>query len=157
MKKYLLVLIFFVPFLAQAQRAISSSGGDATGKTGSASFTVGQTFYTFHSSENGSSSPGVQHSYEISELSALSKVSFHLKMAVYPNPTTHSVTLQTEDLEIAGLSYTLFGMNGQILKSGTIKGLQTEISMENLGAAIYLLKIFSYSELIKSFQIIKNN
>jgi hypothetical protein len=48
------------------QNTISSAGGNAKGSGGSASFTVGQIFYTKLSGTNGSVVQGIQQPYEIS-------------------------------------------------------------------------------------------
>ena len=45
------------------QESVNSSGGTATGATGSVSYSVGQVFYTAQSSLGGSVSQGVQQAY----------------------------------------------------------------------------------------------
>lgn len=65
MKNILLSLILSFPVFAWAQNSTVSTGGDAKGKTGTTSYSVGQLFYASAFSENGSSTPGVQQAYEI--------------------------------------------------------------------------------------------
>ena len=157
MRKILFILTLFIPLLAQAQKDFVSSGGEANGTTGTISYSIGQPFYAASITEQGSNSPGVQQTFKISELPAETNLLVNLQMAVYPNPTTHLITLNIEHSELSGLTYSLFGMSGQILRTGAIKEKKTELSMEEFGAAIYLLKVFRNSTLIKTFQIIKNN
>ena len=52
----------------QAQQAVLTSGGDATGTGGSAGYSIGQTVYSTTSGANGSVAHGVQQAFEISTL-----------------------------------------------------------------------------------------
>ena len=157
MRKILISLILFFPLLAQAQKGFVSSGGEAHGSTGTTSFSIGQAFYAPVFTNKGSHSPGVQQTFEVSELPTLTFYPAELELAVYPNPTTHMIILDIDHSEISGLTYNLFSTSGQILRTGDIRETKTEVSLEEFGAAIYLLKVFRNSELIKTFQIIKNN
>ena len=157
MRKILISLILFLPLLTQAQKGFVSSGGEAHGSTGTISFSIGQAFYAPVFTEKGSHSPGIQQTYEVLELPTQEFFSTNLQLAVYPNPATHRITLDIEHSEISGLTYDLFSTSGQILRTGAIRDTKTEVSLEEFGAAIYLLKVFRNSELLKTFQIIKNN
>jgi hypothetical protein len=63
-KTFFLTSILFVLQLAQAQEAIPVSAGAAVGSGGTAVYTVGQVFYTTHTTTAGSVSQGVQHPFE---------------------------------------------------------------------------------------------
>jgi putative copper export protein len=52
----------------QAQENINTTGGDATGIEGSASYSIRQIVYQTHTGTNGSVSEGVQQAFEISKI-----------------------------------------------------------------------------------------
>ena len=80
-------LLFLVLQLTglHAQEAIITSGGDASGSTGSVSYTIGQVVYTTNTGTNGSAAQGVQQPYEISVVTGLEEAKgINLDFSVYP-------------------------------------------------------------------------
>ncbi len=73
-----------------AQQATDAAGGNASGSGGSASYSFGQTFYTTHTSTNGSVAQGVQQPYEISIVTEIKEAKdIRLSFLVYRNPTSN--------------------------------------------------------------------
>lgn len=141
----------------QAQEAIPASGGNAGGRGGTASYTVGQTVYTSISGSTGSVSQGVQQAFQITVASAVEGAGeITLEMEVFPNPTTEYLTLNIDDAETRDLSYQLSDMNGKQLEKKRVEGNQTGIAMSNYAQATYFLKILDGNKEVKTFQIIKN-
>ncbi len=139
-----------------AQEAIPASGGEASGTGGSASYTVGQTFYHTNTGINGSVSEGVQQPFEISILTEIeSAVEISLNILVYPNPTSDFLILNVEESDFSDLSFQLFDTQGRVLQSQIIEDSETNISMENLLPANYFVKILQNNTEIKVFKIIK--
>ena len=139
-----------------AQDASISSGGEALGVGGSASYSVGQVVYTTHTGVNGSIAQGVQQPYEISVVTAVKendKINF--VFTVYPNPTTHFLTLNIPNVKNSVLNFWLSDITGKVLANEQIHNENTTITMENLPKAIYFLKITENDETIKTFKIIK--
>ncbi|MCB0409870.1 MAG: hypothetical protein KDD29_06595, partial [Flavobacteriales bacterium] len=67
MKKIIFITLqILICSIVFAQENTVSSGGDALGVGGSASYSVGQVVYTTHTGVNGSIAQGVQQPYEIS-------------------------------------------------------------------------------------------
>ena len=67
MKKTVLVaFLLCVVFSIKAQQSIITSGGEATGTNGSASYSIGQLITTTTTNGTGSVSAGVQQAFEIS-------------------------------------------------------------------------------------------
>ncbi|MGD0341661.1 MAG: hypothetical protein ABSA76_08155, partial [Bacteroidales bacterium] len=56
-----------------AQSTITTSGGNASGSGGSASYTIGQVVYSTITGTNGSSAQGVQQPYEISIITGIAE------------------------------------------------------------------------------------
>ncbi len=153
----------------QAQQTITTTGGEANGSGGSASYNVGQTFYTNSIGTNGNSiAQGVQQPYEISTTIGINETSISLEMIAYPNPTSNFLILKVDTstlrqssvqakLSNQQLSYQLYDMQGKLLKSMQICSKSTTIEMEGLSIAIYFLTITKSNKLVKTFKIIKNN
>ncbi|SDD23663.1 T9SS type A sorting domain-containing protein [Williamwhitmania taraxaci] len=140
----------------KAQDAIPTTGGNATGVGGSASYTVGQVIYTTNTGTSGSVAQGVQQPYEISVVSGIGDNKINLSCSTYPNPTTDKLTLRIETNENLNLTYQLFDITGKLLESKKVEGSETNISMGSLTPAIYFLKVSDGAKEVKTFKIIKN-
>jgi hypothetical protein len=157
MKKSIFSLAFLlISVIIFAQENTASSGGDAMGIGGSASYSVGQVVYTTHTGVNGSIAQGVQQPYEISVVTAVKENDkINLVFTVYPNPTTHFLTLNIPNVKNSALSFWLSDITGKVLANEQIHNENTTITMETLPKAIYFLKITENDETIKTFKIIK--
>jgi len=140
----------------QAQTAVTSTGGNASGSGGSASYSVGQVVYTTNIGTNGSVAQGVQQPYEISVVTAIEQAKgINLSVTAYPNPTTDYLTLRIDEFDISNLSFQLYDMNGKLLQNEKITGNQTSIVMSNLVPATYFVKVIQENKEVKTFKIIK--
>lgn len=159
--KKLITVIFLIFGLSslQAQETVSVAGGEAIGSGGSASYSVGQVFYTTHTGINGNySAQGVQQAFEISVVLGIHEVhNINLSFSAYPNPVSDLLTLSVENLGSSTLTLELYDLNGKLLKSKKITGDITNIRTNNLVSATYFLRIMDNKKTIKSFKIIKNN
>jgi len=154
--KLWMLLISGISFsFAQGQTATVSAGMNASGSGGSASFSVGQLNYVTQSGTNGSSAQGVQQPYEIFIVSVLEN-QYNISLSVYPNPTEGKVNLQVGDFKNKKLFYQLLDMQGRLIEKAEISEMQTELPMQNLPQATYLLNIYQNEKTIQSFKIIKN-
>jgi hypothetical protein len=79
--------------ITHAQQTANTAGGNATGSGGSASYSVGQPFYTTSTGNSGSVAQGVQHAYEIFSI-GIKETALDISIMAYPNPTTDGLTLQ---------------------------------------------------------------
>jgi hypothetical protein len=162
MKKIILILLCVFMFEnIVAQNAAVAGGGNATGSTGTVSYSIGQIAQSFSAASNGSVSEGLQQPFEISTLGNDDFPTITLEMSVYPNPTTTNVTLKISDFSLEKLSYQLFDITGKQIANEQVTNSETSISLENLNAAIYLLQVIDSNEAIsnktiKTFKIIKN-
>jgi len=159
MKKQSYYLIFIFLFCLggiQAQDAILTSGGDASGSGGSFSYSVGQIVYTTIIDSNGSMAQGVQQPFEISAVLGVDDLlGINLSLVAYPNPTTDFLNLTTANLNYKNLSYQLFDINGRLLAQKKLENNSSEITMKQFPSALYFLKIFNNQKLVKLFKIIK--
>jgi hypothetical protein len=157
MKKILLLTNLFFCLLANAQNNTVTSGGRATGTTGTASYSIGQVNYITATGATGTISQGLQQPFEILTLSTNNLPQIQLVATVYPNPTLQNVTLSITDFDFTDLKFTLYDIQGKVISEGKIQQSETQIDMANLAAAQYFLKVFNTNQSLKTFKIIKNN
>lgn len=143
-----------------AQETITTTGGNATGTGGSASYTVGQVVFTTNSNATGSVTQGVQQPYEIFVVTGIEEAKgIILSVSAYPNPTTDYLTLEVDastTLSSQLMIYQLFDTQGKLLQSEKITGNQTSIVMSPLAPATYFVKVIQGNRELKTFKIIKN-
>lgn len=156
MKKItLLFMLFWLPKLI-AQEAKVTSGGNATGSGGTASYSIGQVAYKTQTGTNGIVTQGVQQPFEIVTLSGVEFTTISLEAIVYPNPTVSIVNLNIKNYPIDNMNYQLFDFRGRLLSDNKILNEETIIDLERYAAATYLLKVSSNNKELKTFKIIKN-
>ncbi len=156
-KHLLLASVLFVLFPASAQQANLASGGNATGTNGTSSYSIGQVVYANQEGTNGSVNQGVEQPFEIFTLGNDDFPEITLQMSVYPNPTASFVNLNIQNYEGSKLEYRLYDMNGRQLSRQKITQSETQITMEILPSAVYILNVSENNKQLKSFKIIKNN
>lgn len=140
-----------------AQQASVSAGGSLSGTGGSASYSIGQVFYTVNTMSSGSLNQGVQHPYRISVVtgSGVAK-DLDLTISAYPNPTADKITLQTGNFELPGLSSLLYDIHGRIIEEKRLSEDVSEISLDHLNPSTYFLKVIYQGKEVKTFRIVKN-
>jgi len=143
----------------QAQVALPSTGSNASGSGGSASYSVGQVFYNSNTGTPGSVTQGVQQAYDISIASTIDKAKcISLKCSAFPNPTMNLINLTVEGSSksnIGSVEYQLYNFKGKLIEHKKIEGCQSTIDMGNLTPATYFLKVTENNKEIKTFKIIK--
>lgn len=142
-----------------AQETVTTTGGNATGNGGTASFSVGQVVYQTLTGTSGSVSEGVQQPYEIFVVTGIEEAKgITLSVSAYPNPSTDYLTLEVDAaiLSIQSMIYQLFDTQGKLLQSEKITGKQTSIVMSILVPATYFVKVIQENKEVKTFKIIKN-
>lgn len=140
---------------AQAQKAVIPVGGYASGAGGTVSYTVGQIDYNSATGTNGKSNQGVQQPHEILIVGLDQYPGSDIQLSVYPNPTLSDVTLSVKNLKITNLKYQIFDANGTLLSNEKLNGENTRISLNDLSAGTYILKVIEKDSEINAFKIIK--
>src|SRR5690606_37627354 len=156
MKIIITLCIFLFQWALSAQSNTVSSGGTATGTTGSATYSVGQLDYLTLNGTTGILSQGVQQAFEIVTLSTNDIPQIQLTATVYPNPTVQNVTLSIKDFDFKNLEYQLFDVQGRIISRGKITQPQTKIEMSYIASATYFLHVTNNNQNLKTFKIFKN-
>lgn len=150
------LLFLFGMISANAQQATVTSGGNATGSGGTASYSIGQAADETQTGTGGTITQGVQQPIEIVTLSGTEFENIRLEAVVYPNPTVSDVTLKISDSDFQNLNYQLFDIQGRLLSEAKISNPETILNMENHPISTYFLKVNSAAKALKTFKIIKN-
>jgi hypothetical protein len=163
MKNLFLVFILLLSLNElHAQDALPASGGNASGRGGTVSYTVGQVVYTTNSGTNGSVVQGVQQPFEIFIVTGIeNSMKINISCTAYPNPATTHLTLKTENAENENLSYQLYDISGKLLEYKKVEANETTIYMEHRPVATYFLKVIQTNKSsspteIMTFKITKN-
>ncbi len=142
---------------AHAQSAVAASGGESSGSGGSASYTIGQVFYSANVGASGQFSEGVQQAYEIYDVTDVQNpVASGILMSVFPNPTNDFLNLLIDGDEISGLVCTMYDATGKQLDVKQIVSDNTSIDMQSLPSATYFVRVAKGKNEVKTFKVVKN-
>jgi hypothetical protein len=159
MKKIIefLLIIIFSCAISHAQKAVSTSGGQATGAGGNVSYTIGQLDYITVAGSAGLTMEGVQVPYEVLIPTGIERhTEISLGFLAYPNPVKDLLTLRILRETLDNLSYKLLDADGKTLQVGSIENTETGISFQDRLSNTYFLLIFENNQEIKTFKIIKH-
>jgi len=149
------LLLLFV-LTAYAQSNTGSSGGEASGAGGKASYTVGQTASSTLNGTGGTMTQGVQQPYEIFVLTGMKEAGIKLNALIYPNPAASHVVLVIDKKDLSGMTCVLSDVQGKLLSTQKIKDTQTKIDLSALAAGSYQIQVLYNNQEIKLFKVIKN-
>lgn len=156
-----LMIVFASTAVSQglfSQQAVSVSGGDATGATGSVSYTVGQTFFKTYNTPLASIHEGVQQPYEIFVISSVENTfSEAIQIEVYPNPVLENLIIEVGELNARSLNFQLISTEGKLLQSGQFSEKTNYLNMGEVPSGLYFLSFFKndINSEKQIFQIIK--
>ncbi len=154
MKKLsVLFLKLLCALTVSAQVGTVAGGGDGTSSSGSIAFSLGQIDYAAASNGTGAINAGIQQPYEIF-VSAVDKDYAELKMELFPNPATHFLNLSLGEL-IPNLHYQLISLDGRLIQDIQVIQNITQIDLQALPSAAYILNILNDAKIVKTFKVIK--
>ena len=152
---FLFVLSFSVSF---AQNAVTVSGGEANGNSGSVSYSIGQIFYSVNEGTSGQVSEGVQQPYEIYDVNEVQlEISGAISLSAFPNPTSDYLSLRIDGDYIDGLSCAMFDISGREIMQMRITSSETRLDVQQLPTATYFVRVTKGKNEVKTFKIVKNN
>jgi hypothetical protein len=142
--------------LLHAQVSANASGANATGSGATVAYSIGQVVYTTNTGSGGTGAHGVQQTYVITNV-GIKETTLNISLSAFPNPTIENLTLQIRDYVNEKLSYQQFDMQGKQLNNGQITAQQTQINMNSLPTATYLIDVVNQeNKKVQSFKVIKN-
>jgi len=145
-------LCSFSPLFSQV--AVNTSGGGSKTIDGSIEYSIGNVFYTSVTTNTGSITEGVQHTYDITTV-GIQEQDLNISLSVFPNPTTDLLNLAT-CFNTKGFSFQIIDLLGNQLEIQPIESNQTIIRMLSYDTGTYILNILSDdNKVLQSFKIIK--
>lgn len=157
-------MLLFFPFKGNSQNTqdimetIITSGSNATGSSGSVTYSIGQVFYTYIGLQTVYNvEQGIQHQEKDENLGTPEIEKPTTEIFVFPNPTADFVNLSMkgDELESANRSYRLYDLQGRLLKQNIITQTETQVSLNNFSSSLYILTVYVDNKLYKSFKILK--
>lgn len=152
-RNIILIALTLASFNLISQSVISPAGGMLIGINGSANCTIGQIVYSTNIGTTGSEVQGVNQpkTYQIPTSVNEKDLELHL----YPNPTSENITITTNLQDRDTYRYLVINLQGQAVKNGSIKSLQTLVNLKNLPPSLYLIKIIDQNRTIKTYKVTK--
>lgn len=156
MKRALIVAAaLFVAGSAFCQKSVVATGGSATGMSGDRiSYSVGQISIGTTQATNFKVFEGVQQPIQISEMSIDEALRLAVELNVYPNPSSNTLNIARTDDAASKLDYQIITSDGTTVLSGILEGQTTAVSLQNLPAAVYLLRVTDGKQQ-RAYRIIK--
>ena len=137
-----------------SQSAFVSTYNESSGSNGKVSYTIGQSYTIKGIGSNGETVNGIQQPFSIYTL-GVDDASLDIDVTIFPNPTYKELILKTGDSEMGNFSFSLYDMNGVLIKTKQIRNSETLIQMSGLQAATYMLNVMNSGKIVKSFKVIK--
>ena len=137
-----------------SQQVVATAGNTLANSSGGISYTLGEGISQTLSAGDVTLTQGFQQSYMY--VSLVSEVKdLGLTIFVYPNPTSGILKLNISEVTLPGLQYLLFDSNGKLISQKKVEGNETEVSLSQLQAGIYFMKIQTGTAELRTFKIIK--
>jgi len=155
MKNYILVIIFclLVTSVSFAQEVVSSAGETQQASGYELSWTLGEPIILTLSAGSNILTQGFHQSKLV--VTAINEPGLLVsELKVYPNPTSDYVMIHFNS-ELQDKQYSLFDMNGKMIRINPISDTDTRIDVSTLTSGTYLLYITTKSDRIQSFKIVK--
>lgn len=138
-----------------AQQNSTAAGSEASGASGTVSYSIGQVEYNYVQSATHNINQGVQQPYEFFTVQIAEPV-WNIGATVFPNPSTNDVFLEIKDPCQEGMSYELYDAQGKLIFHQAITVSKTIIHTAHLEKATYFLDVTLKEQKLAAFKLIKN-
>lgn len=141
-----------------AQVSVHTSGADAMGSGGTASFSVGQAMYTEIKGSSGSASGGVQQPYIVTMVGSIDPEP-NISISVFPNPVQDNdflvVNINTGFDPAARYAIELRDLCGHQIIHQEMDQMSTAIPVGSFANGLYLMRILKNGSTIRLFKVVK--
>ncbi|SHH04566.1 Por secretion system C-terminal sorting domain-containing protein [Flavobacterium defluvii] len=137
---------------------IIPSGSNASGSSGSVTYSIGQVFYTYIGLQaDYIVAQGIQQQESDKNLGTPEVEEPKTEIFVFPNPAADfvNVSMKGYELESENRSFKLYDIQGRLIKQNKINQDDTQVSLNNLSPSIYILVVYVDNHILKSFKILK--
>lgn len=155
--QYLIIfqIFFLISSLSlSAQQSIVIAGGDLSGSSGSASYSVGLPVFNYYSDSDYSMTEGNQQPFESISLGINTNELEH-NFLIFPVPTSQVLNIKINNFDYHNLKVEITDLQGKLLISEFIESLDTQLNLSNLEESIYILSFINQGKLIRTQKIIK--
>ena len=157
MRKTLLILgqILFCAALTSAQEVIAPQGESYSNSSGEIQFTLGEMMISTFENGTNTMTQGFHQTKLI--ISGIEDYASYFEVAIYPNPVLNQLTIKFTDIQF-GYHIDLLDVNGKLVGTQPLVGLESTIDVRALAAGIYMLLLKDEEgQFLKTYQIHKLN
>lgn len=145
-------IVFALPSL-KAQQSVATLGGDVKGNTHTLSYTVGQVATMQARNNSHSLSEGVQQGLFVKEDHVAEAMLLPCEITISPNPSSDVIRIQSNSED--ELYYVMFTTAGARVCGGRFS-CATTVSLCDMAAGVYIVKISNKEGKERKFQIVKS-
>lgn len=148
-----IILLLTIPLAVRAQQNTVVAGGDAKGKAGSFSYTVGQIDYLTLEGDMAVATAGMQQPID-DETYDYNKMCDDVQITITPNPTPDYLSVYIND-DFAKYRYTLTDVVGKVYSEGELTDGYDKLDLIGLLNGVYLLRVYCKDDESVVFKIAK--
>ena len=137
-----------------SQQVVSSSGASFTNASGSLSYTIGEPVIATLTTSDAILTQGF-HQTRLKVTGIGDAGLPGVEVSAFPNPVREMIRLKVTAPGMNNLKYSLYDMQGKVIREAELKGPETEISFSSLKAATYFLKVHSAGKELRVLKIVK--
>lgn len=149
-----LILTSSQMLMAQELQAVVSGGAYHQGSAGSISWSLGEVATETLKAGNYIITQGFQQG-RLGLTSVKETPNLDVTISAYPNPTHDYINIEIIG-EITNMHYAVFDINGRAVKSGEIIESPTQVQFNEMGSAIYFIRIMQNGQELKTLRVVKN-
>lgn len=149
-----LTLSTFYLGMSQELQAVNSGGTFHQNATGSISWSLGEVATETLKAGNYIITQGFQQG-RLGLTSVKETPNLDVTISAYPNPTHDYINIEIIG-EITNMHYAVFDINGRAVKSGEIIESPTQVQFNEMGSAIYFIRIMQNGQELKTLRVVKN-
>jgi hypothetical protein len=72
-----------------------------------------------------------------------------IAVSIYPNPASSSITFSSKNSNLAGTRYTLYAMDGRLVREGVLGSEQMSVSVSSLKPGLYFVKLAGLEQALR--------
>jgi hypothetical protein len=152
MKSLLFTILLLFSIVSIGQQSVVASGGDATGSSGSISYSIGQIAYTH--SPAGNLNEGVQQPFEIF-ITSVDDSFNEFQLNLYPNPTSQELIIEMKNYT-DGISASIYDTECGLVHEIDLHSAVTSIQVSDWAAASYFIRLTDKAGHSAGYQVVKH-
>lgn len=140
--------------VVRSQEVVSASGASFKNASGSLSYTIGEPVIATLTTSDAILTQGF-HQTKLKVTGIGDAGLPGVEVSAFPNPVSEMIRLKVTATGMNDLKYSLYNLQGKVIREAELKGPETEISFSSLKPATYFLKVHSAGKELKVLKIIK--